>query len=53
MAKRPTQLDKAIQKIDDQIAVLTHAREVLVAQRVEGARKPIAAVSATVKQQFG
>ena len=44
MAKRPTQLDKAIQKIDDQMTVLAHAREVLVAQRIEAERKP-----ATVK----
>jgi len=35
MTKRLTHLDKAIQKLDDQIAVLTHARDVLVAQRTE------------------
>lgn len=47
MAKRLSQLDKAIQKIDDQITVLAHAREVLVAQRLETERKPAAV------KQFG
>jgi len=47
MAKRPTQLDKAIQHIDEQIAMLTHAREVLLAQREKGERKPAAV------KQFG
>jgi hypothetical protein len=33
MAKRPTQLDKAIQNLDAQIAALQLARQALVAQR--------------------
>lgn len=33
MAKRPTQLDKAIQNLDDQIAALQLARQHLVQQQ--------------------
>lgn len=33
MAKRPTAIDKAIQRIDDEIAVLQHARAKLVEQQ--------------------
>jgi hypothetical protein len=44
MSHRPTQLERAIKDLDDQITVLAHAREVLIKQRdkadLEAARPP-------------
>lgn len=40
MSKRRTALDKAIERIDDQMAVLRLARELLDAERSAGVRPP-------------
>lgn len=49
MAKRPTQLDKAIQNLDDQIATLQLARQTLVQQQRTTARAPAKPRTATIK----
>jgi multidrug efflux pump subunit AcrA (membrane-fusion protein) len=53
MAKRPTQLDKAIQNLDAQIAALQLARQALVQQRTGMAVKPVAAPRTRPVEKIG